>query len=404
MVRIRARWVFPGNSTPLSNGVVTLAGGIIQGVEPAGSPADIDLPEAAIIPGLLNAHTHLEFSDLVQPIEPRQDFATWIRNVIAQRRSRQGTGVQSIHSGLAESSIAGITGLAEIATSEVMLEESLLRGKNDGPRVFLFREILGLNPENIEQNVQIAQSFIQKADCQGVRKIGLSPHAPYSLHPELFIRLCQLAADRQLPVAMHLAESRSELELLSSGTGPLVDLFNEMGLWRRNLIPLHSRPMNYLRSLADLPWGLIIHGNYLTGEELEFIAAQPRMSVVYCPRTHFAMQPDPHPWRQMLARGINVCLGTDSRASNPDLSIWGELRFLARQFPSLPAEELLALATTRAARALDWKSCGQISPGFDADLCLVSLTREGIDDPQRLFEGSITRPMRGGCWTTLNEC
>jgi cytosine/adenosine deaminase-related metal-dependent hydrolase len=399
MTRIRARWVFPGDAAPIEHAVVTLADGVIQAVERRRGDVEIDLPEAAIIPGLLNAHTHLEFSNLAQPIEPRRDFANWIRNVIAERRGRPGIAAENLRAGLLESLICGTTGLAEIATSDVLIEQFRIAPPEHAPRVLIFREILGLDPQNVGLNLEAARAFIRNAEGHGFRDIGISPHAPYSLHPELLSGLWELAADRQLPVAMHLAESRAELELLAEGTGPLVELLTGMGLWQRGLFPLHSRPMTYLRSLAELPRSLIIHGNYLDDDELAYVADHPRMSVVYCPRTHVAMQADPHPWQRMLALGVNVCLGTDSRASNPDLSIWEELRFLARQFPKLPVEMLLNLATTRTARALDWNSCGRLEPGADADLCLVSLTQSAIDDPQRLFEGSIRRTMRAGCWS-----
>lgn len=398
-MRICARWIFPGDGPPLEHGIVTIANGLILDVAPGPAGGAVDLGEVALIPGLINAHTHLEFSDCQHPLEPRRDFAGWIRSVI-QNRSQRTADVRSIvEQGLRESFPSGVTGLGEIATSDWLLDRERQPSQPELPRCLVFREILGLREEAIDAQLALARHFLHSAREQGQRDIGLSPHAPYSVHPELFDRLCELARAEQIPVAMHLAESRAEIELLQAGTGPLVELLKEMGLWRPGTLRTETRPLEYLQKLARLPRVLIIHGNELDEEEMAFVARHANLSVVYCPRTHAGMQPGEHPWRKMLDLGINVALGTDSRASNPDLSLWKELQFLQSQHPELTAGELLPLATRNGARALGWEDCGRIAAGQTADLCAVRLTREGADDPQsHLFQGEVARVMRCGVW------
>ncbi len=147
--------------------------------------------------------------------------------------------------------------------------------------------------------------------------------------PSFSINLSNLPVRTIVPVAMHLAESREELDLLRDGTGPFQDLLDERSMWDPQAIPLGSRPLDYLRMLADAPRALVIHGNYLDDEELAFLGAnRERMSLVYCPRTHAYFFHPPYPLGRALAAGVHVALGTDSRASNPDLSLLEEMRFV----------------------------------------------------------------------------
>jgi cytosine/adenosine deaminase-related metal-dependent hydrolase len=203
--------------------------------------------------------------------------------------------------------------------------------------------------------------------------LGLSPHAPYTVSPELLGKLVTLARECNMPVAMHVAESAEELDLLSRGIGPFRDLLDERSMWDGEAIPRGSRPLDYLRILADSPRALVIHGNYLAREEHEFLAAHAdRMTLVDCPRTHAYFNHPPYPLADLLAAGVRVALGTDSRASNPDLSVLGEMRQAARVHADVRPEAILELATINAARAIGYdRECGTITPGKLANLVAV---------------------------------
>jgi cytosine/adenosine deaminase-related metal-dependent hydrolase len=182
---------------------------------------------------------------------------------------------------------------------------------------------------------------------------------------------------------MHLAESSDERELLQTQTGPLRRLLDELGVWRRDAIPFGTTSMDYLRVLAGSPHSLVIHGNYLTEREMDFVAAnRDRMAIVFCPRTHVYFGHDTYPLPTLLRRGIRVALGTDSRASNPDLALGREVACAARLFPSVSPKQFLHMATIDGAESLCVANdYGSISPGKIARLALVDCPANLRSDP-----------------------
>jgi aminodeoxyfutalosine deaminase len=190
------------------------------------------------------------------------------------------------------------------------------------------------------------------------------------VHPHLLDKLVELAASRNVPLAMHLAESPDELRLLASGEGEFRYLLEERSMWDDEAIPRGSRPMDYLRTLAKARQSLTIHGNYLATDEIRFIAERrDRMSVVYCPRTHEYFDHPPYPLVEMLAGGVRVTLGTDSRASNPDLNVLEEVRTVTKKFPGVAPESVLRMATLSGAEGLGMSAMiGSLTPGKRADM------------------------------------
>ena len=237
---------------------------------------------------------------------------------------------------------------------------------------------------------------------------GISPHAPYTLHPELFGRLVQLAIDRHVPMAFHLAESPQELELLATGRGPFRELLESVGVWNPAAFAVPRRPLDYLRRLAQSQRALVVHGNYLDDEELAFLAEhRDRLAVVYCPRTHAFFRHRRHPLPQLVAAGATVAIGTDSRASNPDLSVLAELRFVASKFAEIAPAQILELGTLAGAWALGTADeSGSLEPGKFADLVVVELPEEPDRDPFRLLFDSglpVLGTMFRGHWVWLDR-
>ena len=391
---LKARYVFPVSSPPIADGVVTTAAGRIVAVgrEAAGCTPR-DLGNVALLPGLVNAHTHLEFSDVHRPLgRPRMAFPDWIREVVAFRRARGEQGASPVLKGLQESLAAGTTSLGEIArpgwSAGAMTSSRLV------PTVFL--EAIGLARNLLEPKLNDAREHLDYGVAAGGWRPGLSPHAPYTVHPDLFASLVTLAAANKAPVAFHLAESPEELELLAGGGGPFRALLMELGAWDPTAIAAGTRPLDYLRRLAACDRALVIHGNYLDGEELDFVAAHAdRLSVIYCPRTHAYFGHARHPLPRLLAAGAHVALGTDSRASNPDLSILAEMRFVARHFPEIPPAGVLELGTVAGARALGLEAdVGSLAAGKVANLAIVALPEREARDPYELLFDS-DRPVTG---------
>jgi aminodeoxyfutalosine deaminase len=400
MLAFRARYVFLIDRPPLRDGVVVIDHDRIVAVG-AGSSAAArefgavarDLGNVAILPGLINAHTHLEFSDLRQPLgTPGMAFADWIRLVVRNRRER-ATDEDSIARGIAESSAYGVTALGEIASKPWQ------RGTAWPLEITEFCEVIAFRSGPEDARYAAAVNAVSSGGDAGLQwsdafRPGLSPHTPYSVRPDVIRKLVELSAARRIPLAHHLAETREELTLLREGAGPLVDLMNDFGQWDAAAIPAGSRPMDYLRMLAGAQRALVIHGNYLAADEIAFLAERSNhMSVVYCPRTHAFFQHEPYPLAKMLSAGVNVALGTDSRASNPDLSILAEFQFAAKRYPTISPADLLRAITVNAAKALGRDDeIGTLTPGKFADLAIVGLPEYDASDPHELLLDAASRP------------
>ena len=384
--RYRARWVFPVDQPPIPGGTIEIEDGRIAALHGRFDSAAIDLGNVALLPGLVNAHTHLEFSDLTAPVEPALPFTSWIRALVQTRRARPDGAPSAIPHGLRECADAGTTLVGEIATADQPAADSAA----GLPRAVVFRELLGLLPARREQQLAIAQAHLALPPDPN-RLLGLSPHAPYSVHPDLYADLIRLAEFHRVPLAVHLAETEAELELLGSGTGEFVEMLQAYGVWDPAVIPRGSRPLDYLRPLAELRQALVIHGNYLAADEIDFLASHPQVAVVYCPRTHAYFGHAPHPWRRLLEQGASLALGTDSRGSNPDLSLWRELQFLHARFPDAPLSELLELGTQAGARALGLDDdTGTLTVGKRADVAWAELPDFEGDPHELLWRSAPT--------------
>jgi cytosine/adenosine deaminase-related metal-dependent hydrolase len=161
-----------------------------------------------------------------------------------------------------------------------------------------------------------------------------------------------MARARRSPLAIHLAETTAELELLAAGRGELAEMLQAFDVWRPELFAEPRRPLDFLKAMSELESGLVIHGNYLDEEEARLLAECGGLTLVVCPRTHRYFGHRPHPWPRVLHLGGRVALGTDSRASNPDLNLWREAVALVRSEPSVHPADVLRMATTAGETAL----------------------------------------------------
>lgn len=399
-----ARWVFPVAGPPLARGTVTVRGDRIESVDPSGARTpDEDLGNAAVIPGLVNAHTHLDLSGargLVLPTDP-EHFTDWLRGVIAYRRARTPEQVQDdIGAGLAESLRFGTTLIGDVAVGGA----SWPAVSSAAVRATLFWEIIGLDSRRCysqyeEFILKVGMSWDDDAPAAvypvtPLCRWAASPHAPYSVSHEY--ALGQLLVGN---AAIHLAESPAELELLASRTGPFVRFLQDLGVW--NPDELTAGLLDFLVSPFQTRTPKVyIHCNYLPSDA-PFNGSQ---TVVYCPRTHAAFGHPPHPFPEFLKRGVRVALGTDSLASNPDLDLLAEARFVRRRYPDVPGDVVLRMATLAGAEALGWAAeCGSLEPGKSADFVAVPLPDRDAADPHDLLLGpdAVDRPRRTlfrGAW------
>lgn len=389
-----ARWVFPVSGPPLERGTVTVEGDRVAAVEPRGvcSP-DEDFGNAALIPGLVNAHTHLDLSGargLIAPTDP-DHFTDWLRGVIAYRRTRTPEQTQAdIRAGLAECLRHGTTLIGDIA-AEGTSWDALAAAPM---RAVVFRELIGLSVARLNEAFQILALWQRAHPDSATCRAAFSPHAPYSAG----VALIRLAASKSLPLTVHFAESPAEMELIHHRTGPFRFFLESLGIWEPDRIADSLRSVLWRTQKASHV--LFAHGNYLPpGTQLK-----PHQSIVYCPRTHAAFGHPPHPFRQFLANKVRVCLGTDSLASNPDLDTLAEARFVRRLYPDFPGAQLLRMVTLSGAEALGWADdCGSLEPGKSADVVVVPLPDADAPDPHELLlvdHPGTRRTMFRGAWVT----
>lgn len=399
----RARWVWTRDQWVL-DGRVTCLGGRIVSVRAQKVAGEIDLGDQLLLPGLVNAHTHLEFSGLAEPIPYQDTFADWIRNVVAWRRKETDASQRAaLRQGLRESRDAGVSLIGEISTGGWGPPDNCRPAPGEGdrpdllaPRLVIFDEILGLRDDVIRPQMadacqhlmvgRIRPASIPLEDWHPNWTAGLSPHAPYSLSRELFSEALTLAGRANVPVAMHIAETREELEFLASGTGPLAELFAEWGLWRVGDRAAFGAPLQVLQQLAGLKRVLVIHGNYLGDVEFDFLTGRPNFSVVYCPRTHAHFGHQHYPLARLLSGGIRVALGTDSRASNPDLNLLQEMKEITIRHPEVNPATVLKMGTCWGAEALGRESeYGRIEPGMCAAFAVVPIPQQVTDPYEALW-------------------
>jgi cytosine/adenosine deaminase-related metal-dependent hydrolase len=402
---IRARLVVPVSSPPLDGGIVSVRGARIEAVGAnTSSQPPLDLGDVALLPGLINAHTHLEFSELPAPLGYRgMPLPDWIELVVSLRRAhalrsdavlstaRQG---QAIRGGLVECLRGGATRVADIVTcQQATWRDALGADSRVLPHLVGLRELIGLLPTRVTSQLEVARDFLAASSAGLARcSAGLSPHAPYTAAATLVRQAVELSRQAQAVVAMHIAESTEELQLLQQGVGPFRQLLERYGAWDAAVFPGRQRPTEFVRLLASAHRALVVHGNYLGAEDWEILSRhRSGMSVVYCPRTHDYFAHAPYPLQAMLREGVRVVLGTDGRGSNPDASIFGELQFAAGQHPQVPLATWLRMATLDAAAALDCaQDAGSLEVGKYADFTVVDLSR--VPPGSRRTLASLTDP------------
>ncbi len=389
MIRYRARWVVPICSPPIHDGVVGVDGSRIEYVGPfdeAPPGDDHDLGDVVLLPGLVNAHCHLELTVMRGFLE-NLDFRRWILRLNNARRAvlDRDALLDSARYGLEEGIGAGVTAYADTCQSGVVMQAM----REAGVRGVMYQEVFGPDPAQCAQAVgelREALGALRYLETPLVR-LGISPHAPYTVSDDLFRASTQLARDLGLRMAIHLAESDLEQRLIVDGEGPFAD-----GLRRRSIAvsPRATSPVQLLANLGVLDVApLLIHCVRVNEADIRSIA-ESRSSVAHCPASNAKLGHGVAPLDEMLAAGITVGLGTDSMASNNRMDILEEARLalLAQRmrlssFETPEAVDVLELATIGGARAIGIDAdVGTLEPGKQADLAAFAIDGLGpIHDP-----------------------
>ena len=391
MIRYHARWVLPISAPPLEHGTVGVRDGRIAyvGARANAPPGrDVDLGDALLLPGLVNTHTHLELTALRGFLEDL-DFAQWIMRLNAVKRAvlDREQMLDAARLGVLEGIRSGVTTFADTCDTGVALDAML----EAGVRGIMFQEVFGPDPASCSASLDELAGKIARLRPRATElvRVGVSPHAPYTVSDALYAAVARYAADQGLPVAVHIAESEVERLLVEEGAGLFAD-----GLRRRGIAiaPRARSSIELLQRngiLAGRP--LLIHCVRLDAADVAAIA-RSGAPVAHCPASNAKLGHGVAPVVELLAAGVTVGLGSDSMASNNRMDLLAEARAailaqrarLARH-DVLSARDALHLATLGGARALGLDGeIGSLEPGKSADLAAFSLAGAAlpVHDPE----------------------
>jgi cytosine/adenosine deaminase-related metal-dependent hydrolase len=407
---LRARIVLPIARPAIRNGAVLISGNRIKAVGPwkdidrDHGGDTLDLGGVILMPGLVNAHCHLDYTHMGGQFSPDRGFIDWLKLITTTKS--QWNAAEYTASWIAGAQMLLRTGTTTVADIEAV-PQLLPEVWNSTPlRVISLLEMIGITarrpPEKVLREVLDKISGLAHQRCS----IGLSPHAPYSTVVEL-VRMASDAAKRgRWPVCTHVAESKAEFTMFTEAAGDMFDWLRRSG---REMSDCGlGSPVRHLERCGLLRRNLLAtHVNYLARGDASLLAKRG-VTVVHCPRSHSFFRHDPFPLKRLSAAGVNICLGTDSlatvikpRKQSIELDMFAEMQVLAEKNPSIPARKILRMATMDGSRALGRQdSIGSISPGAMADLIALKCTGKTNRVHEAVLEhsGPVFSSMINGEW------
>jgi cytosine/adenosine deaminase-related metal-dependent hydrolase len=406
---LRARIVLPISRPPIENGGLFIsenrivAVGLWPEIRKEFKGEVVDLGDSILMPGLINAHCHLDYTNMAGHITPSKSFADWIKAMLALKASWS-------YSEYAESWLSGARLLLETGTTMVADIEAVPELLPDvwlgtPLRIYSFLEMTGLKSERVP--AEIVDDALRRIDAitEHVNSVGLSPHALYSTKPVLLQLAAKAARSRGLRLTTHVAESREEVEMYQHRQGSLFDWLKT----QRDMSDCEgASPVRVLANAGLLtPEFLAVHVNNLADDDANILGRQGA-SVVHCPSSHAYFQHETFRYRDLVDARVNVCLGTDSRASikhskrePAPLSMFTEMQQFAAAHPTVAPAEILRMATLNGAKALGFENqLGEIISGAFADAIVIPFTvaAASCEESAMNFTGNVAASMINGRW------
>jgi cytosine/adenosine deaminase-related metal-dependent hydrolase len=366
---IKGGLVYTVATAPVRNGAIAINNGKIESVGPASDFSEgdfgeiINLPNQVLMPGFVNAHSHLQFSALRGKIPRGLGFVEWIRRLIpAQFATEEEDVLRGIRDGISEMLSTGTTAVGDISNDVRFARLVAASGLN----AVCFAEVIAPRAQEAEKAFNDASARVAEMRGAGINT-GLSPHAPFTVSEKLFGLLKSFAAENSLPVTIHVAESAEEEEFVRDGSGDLRLLLEERGYPQTGFGGHAKTPVQLLESYGALDGALAVHLNTADDEDWEILAKHGAVPV-FCPGSSaWFGRKKVLPFDRLLKAGMRPAVGTDSLASNSSLSMLDELRIAAEYFPSIKREDMAEAATLNGALALGL-NCGSIEKGKRADI------------------------------------
>ncbi len=386
MIAHLAKWVLPVSSPPIRDGAVVVDGERILRVGPAAEVLAgfagliCEHGYGAILPGLVNCHVHLEFSALAGKVPPQERWEDWLEATMAAFAALKPREIETgMSRGIRSLKRSGTILVGEVTNTGAswpLLQRSSLDYQ-------LFCECLGFDVLHCPDLGQVFP-FLAEAGIKDDPRVSAAAHAPYSVSAPLFQAVREWNGTGLRPQTVHLAESQAELEFLAGGNGFFRGLLERRGRWTA-FDPPGLSPAAYLHQMEFLgPRTLAVHGVWLSPADCELLAGAGTW-LVLCPRANRYTGAGLPPVGELLAAGAPLALGTDSLAGNWDLNLFGEMRWLLKNFPAYPGDLWLRLGTLNGARALGrGEELGSLEPGKRAAVGFIPL-RGGMDLWKELY-------------------
>lgn len=376
MHALAAEWIFPVSSPPLYRHTIEFKEGRITEIRPW-KPGEALLSGTCILPGLINAHTHLAYTALRNLFDDLA-FFPWIRKLTETKYQKmtEKDVIVSTKLGIFESLSAGITTVADMSDMEPALKtlaESPLRG-------IFYLEIFGVEKDQAEKTWNdLLETYprLKEQYTTNRLRIGISPHAVYTVRPELYRKVSRMAVQDNIPISFHVAESREEEEFIGKRSGVIQNFLEKRASdWQM----LGRTSISHLAKTGIFDTKpLIAHVVQATAQDLDILKSHS-VYIAHCPKSNAKFAHGIAPVMKMLERGMSVSLGTDSGASNNRLDLFEEARFALLQQrevegkPSLSEQQLLEMMTIRGAEALGMQNeIGSLEKGKQADLIAVTV-------------------------------
>lgn len=396
MIRLEADWIVPVDQPPIREGWIAVEDGRVAAVDrghsrPPDAGADVRrLGRVALLPGLVNAHTHLELSRLRDRVPPADRFTGWVQQVIAVRRGVERADDPEMREAAAraarEARASGTVAVGDISNSlgtVAPIDAAGLHG-------LVFHELIGFR-ETSGALVEATRASRREASGHSPRvRVSVAPHAPYSVSPELVRAIREEVSSSAVSfTSVHVGESAEEVELLAAGTGEWARLLRWIGAWREDWQPPGTGPVEYLDRLGMFDERtMAVHGVQLSDESLARLRERGA-TLVTCPRSNQWVGVGAPPVERFYRSGVAVAVGTDSLASVADLNLFSELKAMRWLAPRVPAARLIESATLVGARALGLDAeLGSLTPGKRAEIVAVALP-EAVEDVEAFLVSGV---------------